>query len=75
MLSLPIGRIVNDDQVTVARAVVGVLNVDGLDTVPAMLQTPGDAALKALVFALWATTERIRQSLALADTGEPLHDD
>jgi pimeloyl-ACP methyl ester carboxylesterase len=75
VLSLPIGRIVSDDQVTVARDVVGVLNVDGLDTVPAMLQTPGDAALKTLVFALWATTERIRQSLALADTGEPLHDD
>jgi hypothetical protein len=75
VLSLPIGRLVTDDQATVARDVVGVLNVDGLDTVPAMLQTPGDTALKTLVFALWATTERIRQSLALAETGEPLHDD
>jgi hypothetical protein len=75
VLSLPIGRLVTHEQVTVARDVVGVLNVDGLDTVPALLQTPGNAALKTLVFALWATTERIRQSLALADTGEPLHDD
>ena len=54
---------------------VGVLNVDGLDSVPAMLQTPDDPTLKTLVFALWATTEKIRESLALANTGEPLHDD
>ena len=75
VLSLPIGRIVHGADITVARDVVGVLNVDGLDTVPAMLQTPGDPALKTLVFALWAATEKIRESLALANTGEPLHDD
>jgi hypothetical protein len=75
VLSLPIGRIVTHADLTVARDVVGVLNVDGLDSVPALLQTPGDPTLKTLVFALWATTEKIRESLALANTGEPLHDD
>jgi len=59
----------------VAQDVVGVLNVDGLDSIPAMLQTPGDPTLKTLVFTLWASTEKIRESLALANTGEPLHDD
>jgi len=67
-LSLPIGR-------PVARDVVGVLNVDGLDSVPPMLQTAHDPTLKTLVFTPWASTEKIRESLALADTGEPLHDD
>jgi pimeloyl-ACP methyl ester carboxylesterase len=75
VLSLPIGRIVTDDGVTIARDIIGVLNVDGLDSVPAMLQTPLDPDAKALVFALWASTERIRQSLARANSGEPLHDD
>jgi len=60
---------------TIAREILGVLNIDGLDTVPPMLQTPGDSRLKTLVFALWAATERIRESLALANLGEPLHDD
>ena len=75
VLSLPIGRLVAQGEVTRARDVVGVLNVDGLDSVPTMLQTAGDPTLPALVFALWAATERIRESLALAETGEPLHDD
>ena len=75
VLSLPIGRLVARRELTVALDVVGVLNVDGLDSVPAMLQTPDDPTLKTLVFALWATTEKIRESLALANTGEPLHDD
>ncbi|MBW8758428.1 MAG: alpha/beta hydrolase [Burkholderiales bacterium] len=75
VLSLPIGRIVTRDDLTMARDVVGVLNVDGLDSIPPLLQTPGDPTLKTLVFALWASTEKIRESLALADTGEPLHDD
>jgi len=75
VLSLPIGRIVTRDDVAVARDVVGVLNIDGLDSVPALLQTPGDPTLKTLVFTLWASTEKIRQSLALANMGEPLHDD
>ena len=50
-------------------------NLDGLDSVPPLLQTPGDPTLKTLVFTLWASTEKIRESLALANTGEPLHDD
>ena len=75
VLSLPIGRLVTRNDLTVARDVVGVLNVDGLDSIPPLLQTAGDATLKTLVFTLWASTEKIRQSLALADTGEPLHDD
>jgi pimeloyl-ACP methyl ester carboxylesterase len=75
VLSLPIGRLVTRNDLTVARDVVGVLNVDGLDSIPPMLQTAGDPTLKTLVFTLWASTEKIRQSLALADTGEPLHDD
>jgi pimeloyl-ACP methyl ester carboxylesterase len=75
VLSLPIGRLVTHDDLTVAQDVVGVLNVDGLDSIPAMLQTPGDPTLKTLVFTLWASTEKIRESLALANTGEPLHDD
>ncbi|MEP6504307.1 MAG: hypothetical protein ABJD97_13310, partial [Betaproteobacteria bacterium] len=75
VLSLPIGRLVTHDDVTLARDVVGVLNIDGLDSVPAMLQTPGDPLLETLVFTLWAATEKIRESLALANTGEPLHDD
>lgn len=75
VLSLPIGRLVTRDAITVARDVVGVLNVDGLDSIPPMLQTADDPTLKTLVFTLWASTEKIRQSLALADTGEPLHDD
>lgn len=74
VLSLPIGRIVRHEDIAVASEVVGVLNVDGLDTVPALMQTPGNPALKTLVFALWAATERIRESLALANLGEPLHD-
>jgi len=75
VLSLPIGRLVTRNALTVARDVVGVLNVDGLDSVPPMLQTAGDATLKTLVFTLWASTEKIRESLALANMGEPLHDD
>jgi hypothetical protein len=75
VLSLPIGRLVTRNDITMARDVVGVLNVDGLDSVPALLQTAGDPTLKTLVFTLWASTEKIRESLALADTGEPLHDD
>ncbi len=75
VLSLPIGRIVARDDVAVAQDVVGVLNIDGLDSVPALLQTAGDQTLKTLVFTLWASTEKIRQSLALANMGEPLHDD
>ncbi len=75
MLSLPIGRLVTHADVTVAREVVGVLNIDGLDSIPAILQTPTDPLLQALVFTLWAATEKIRQSLALANTGEPLNDD
>ena len=75
VLSLPIGRLVTRNDLTVARDVVGVLNVDGLDSVPPLLQTAGDPTLKTLVFTLWASTEKIRQSLALADIGEPLHDD
>ncbi|HYP32818.1 MAG TPA: alpha/beta hydrolase [Burkholderiaceae bacterium] len=75
VLSLPIGRIDARDELAVARDVVGVLNVDGLDSVPPLLQTADDPTLKTLVFALWASTEKIRESLALADTGEPLHDD
>ena len=75
ILSLPIGRLVRQDQLTVARDVLGVLNVDGLDIVPAMLQTADDPTLKTLVFTLWAATEKIRQSLVLADMGEPLNDD
>lgn len=75
VLSLPIGRIELGARVAVARDVVGVLNIDGLDSVPALLQTPEDPGLKTLVFALWAATEKIRQSLALADMGEPPHDD
>ncbi len=75
VLSLPIGRLVTRDGITVARDVVAVLNVDGLDSVPPLLQTADDPTLKTLVFTLWASTEKIRESLALADTGEPLHDD
>jgi pimeloyl-ACP methyl ester carboxylesterase len=75
VLSLPIGRLVTRNALTVARDVVGVLNVDGLDSVPPMLQTAGDATLKTLVFTLWASTEKIRESLALANMGEPPHDD
>jgi pimeloyl-ACP methyl ester carboxylesterase len=75
VLSLPIGRIVTRHDMTVARDVIGVLNVDGLDSIPPLLQTAGDPTLKTLVFTLWASTEKIRESLALADTGEPLHDD
>ncbi len=76
VLSLPIGRLVTRSDLTVvARDVIGVLNVDGLDSIPPMLQTAGDPTLKTLVFTLWASTEKIRESLALADTGEPLHDD
>ncbi len=75
VLSLPIGRIARRDDIAVAQDVVGVLNVDGLDILPAMLQTPADADMKTLVFTLWATTEKIRESLALANTGDPLHDD
>ena len=75
VLSLPIGRLVMRRDLTVACDVLGVLNVDGLDSIPALLQTPDDPTLKTLVFALWATTEKIRASLALANLGEPLHDD
>jgi pimeloyl-ACP methyl ester carboxylesterase len=75
VLSLPIGRIVTHDGAAVAQDVVGVLNVDGLDSVPPLLQTAGDPTLKTLVFTLWASTEKIRESLALANMGEPLHDD
>ncbi len=75
VLSLPIGRLALHPDRTVARDVVGVLNVDGLDSVPALLQTPDDPTLKTLVFTLWAATEKIRESLALANMGEPLHDD
>ena len=75
VLSLPIGRLVIRPELTVACDVVGVLNVDGLDSVSALLQTPDDPTLKTLVFTLWAATEKIRESLALANTGEPLHDD
>ncbi len=75
VLSLPIGRLVTRADLTVARDVVGVLNVDGLDSVPPLLQTADDPTLKTLVFTLWASTEKIRASLALADMGEPLHDD
>jgi len=75
VLSLPIGRLVPGDRVTVARDVLGVLNVDGLDSVPTLLQTADDPTLKTLVFTLWAATEKIRRSLALADMGEPLNDD
>ena len=75
VLSLPIGRLVTHKGLTVAQEVIGVLNVDGLDSVPPLLQTPGDPTLKTLVFTLWASTEKIRESLALANSGEPLHDD
>jgi pimeloyl-ACP methyl ester carboxylesterase len=75
VLSLPLGRIDAGAGMAVARDVVGVLNIDGLDSVPALLQTPDDPGLKTLVFALWAATEKIRRSLVLADIGEPLHDD
>ena len=75
VLSLPIGRLVTRNDVTVAHDVIGVLNVDGLDSVPPLLQTAGDPTLQALVFTLWASTEKIRQSLVLANRGEPLHDD
>ena len=75
VLSLPIGRLVTRRDITVAQDVIGVLNLDGLDSVPPLLQTPGDPTLKTLVFTLWASTEKIRESLALANTGEPLHDD
>ena len=75
VLSLPIGRLVTHKGLTMAQEVIGVLNVNGLDSVPPLLQTPGDPTLKTLVFTLWASTEKIRESLALANSGEPLHDD
>ena len=75
ILSLPIGRLDTRGGMTVARDVLGVLNIDGLDSIPPMLQTAGDPTLKTLVFTLWAATEKIRRSLVLADMGEPLNDD
>lgn len=76
VLSLPLGQLVDEAGCTVAKDVVGVVNIDGLDIVPQMLQTPrGDPALEALIFALWASVGKVRNHLVQAYIGEPLHDD